>query len=242
MSFRRAIGCVALLLLAGAQRAKAGSFSVTPVRVELAQGHRTAVLTLRNPGDTPLTVQVSLVDWTQPDGEDRYAATHDVLATPPVFTISGNSEQIIRVALRRDADATRELPYRIFFEEVPQAAARDFNGLNVALRIGVPVFLQPRAAARSELSWSAHSLPDGRLQIEAGNSGTAHVQVTDFDLAFDAPGSRVHVGVVKYVLPGSRMSWIVTPPAGTSTTGTAHIHGFSDHGEFDAVVVNAPRP
>jgi fimbrial chaperone protein len=242
MNRARTLGCVALLLLAAAERTMAGSFSVTPVRVELSQGHRTSVLTLRNPGDTPLTVQVSLVDWTQPEGEDRYAATHDVLATPPVFTIPGNSEQIIRVALRRDADAARELPYRIFFEEVPQAASRDFNGLNVALRIGVPVFLQPRAAAHSDLSWELHGLPDGRLQIDAINRGAAHVQVTDFDLAFDASESRVHVGVVKYVLPGSRMSWTVTPPAGTSTAGAAHIHGFSDHGEFNAAVVNAPRP
>jgi fimbrial chaperone protein len=242
MSLGRAIGCVALLLLAVAERATAGSFSVTPVRVELAQGHRTSVLTLRNPGDTPLTVQVSLVDWTQSDGEDRYNATRDVLATPPVFTLAGNSEQIIRVALRRDADATRELPYRIFFEEVPQATIRDFNGLNVALRIGVPVFLEPKSAAHSELMWELHSLPDGQLQIDALNRGTAHVQVTDFDLSFDSSQKRVHVGVVKYVLPGSRMSWIVTPPAGTSTTGTARIHGFSDHGEFSAAVVNAPRP
>jgi fimbrial chaperone protein len=242
MSLIRAIGCGALLLLAAARPAFAGTFSVTPVRVELAQGRRTSVVTLRNPGDAPLTLQISLVDWSQADGEDRYRETHDLLATPPVFTIPANGEQIVRIALRREADPARELPYRIFFEEVPQTAPRDFNGLNVALRIGVPIFLLPRAAGRSDLSWELHALPDGRMQIDAINRGTAHVQVTDFDVSFGAADSRAHVGVVKYVLPGSRMSWIVTSPAGTGSAATARIHGFGDHGEFNAEVAIAPRP
>ena len=228
--------------LAMAHAALAGSFSVTPVRVELTEARRTAVLTLHNPEDSPLTLQVALVDWAQADGLDHYADTHDLLATPPVFTIPAKSEQIVRVALRRDLDPARELPYRIFFEQVPESAPRDFNGLNIALRIGVPVFLLPHATTHADLTWEAHYLADGRLQILANNRGSAHVQVTDFDLRLGSGASTLHVADVKYVLPGSQMSWTVTPPAGTDPASMAHLHGFSDRGELTADIAVSPRP
>jgi fimbrial chaperone protein len=241
MSLLRALGCSTLWVLAAADAAAAGSFSVTPVRIELAQGRGTAVLTLRNPEAAAQTLQVSLVDWSQVDGEDRYTPTHDLIATPPVFTVAANSEQIVRVALRHDADPSRELPYRIFIEQVPEAMPRDFTGLNVALRVGVPVFLQPKVPARSDLSWEMKRLADGTLRIDAINRGTAHIQVSDFDLAFAGADTKAHVALVKYVLPGSRMNWVITPPAGLETVSSATIHGFSDHGEFRAEIAIAPR-
>jgi fimbrial chaperone protein len=230
--------CTALFSLAAASAA-AGSFSVSPTRVEMTGGKRTAVISLRNVDSSPLTVQISMVGWTQSDGEDIYSPSRDLLATPPVFTIPANGEQIVRIALRRAPDAVRELPYRIFFQEVPQALRISSNTLNVALRVGVPVFVH---ATRPEegmyLDWTATRLKSGELMITAANSGNTHVQVTGFDLLFGAATQGLPVSAIKYVLPGSNVSWLVTPPEGADLS-RLRINGYSDHGEFaaDAAVV-----
>jgi fimbrial chaperone protein len=220
------------MTLAAAGNAAAGSFSVTPTRIELRGAQRTAVVSLHNADATPLTVQASLVDWTQPQGEDIYVDTRDLLVTPPVFTIPPNGEQIVRIALRRAADPALELPYRIFFQEVPLAARPDFTGLNIALKVGVPIFVLPEPATAGKLEWELHAQADGKLRVDALNKGTAHVQVTDFTITYTGPAATTHVNVVKYVLPGNRVSWIVTPPPTVTGSTTALIHGFSDRGEF----------
>ena len=51
--------------------ASAGSFGISPLRLELAGQARTAVLTVRNDEDAPALIQVETLLWTQDDGQDR---------------------------------------------------------------------------------------------------------------------------------------------------------------------------
>jgi fimbrial chaperone protein len=218
----------ALLAMAPAM---AGSFSVAPTRVELSGSARTAVVTLRNAAPEPLTVQVSIVGWSQQGGDDIYAATRELLATPPVLTLGPDEERVVRIALRREPDPNQDLPYRVFFEEVPPASRAGFNGVNVALRVGVPIFVRSSSRARADLRWELHPEADGKMRVEAINQGTAHVQITGFELSAEgASAAPARANVMKYVLPRSRMSWIIDAPA--SKTENWKIHGFSDQGEF----------
>ena len=224
-----------LALSAMASTAVAGSFSVAPTRVELTGGNRTAVVTLRNAAATPLTVQVSVVAWTQDGEEEVYTPTRDLLATPPVFTVAPEEERVVRIALRRAIDPDQDLPYRIFFEEVPQATVDGFNGVNIALRVGVPIFVKSSARTRADLRWEVQPQADGRWRVEAINQGTAHMQVTGFDVMSnsapkDAPPAA-RVSVMKYVLPHSRTSWMIDAPVGIAP-GAVTISGLSDRGEF----------
>jgi fimbrial chaperone protein len=139
--------------------------------------------------------------------------------------------------LRREPDSAQELTYRVIFEEVPQAAPKDFTGLRVALRLSIPVFIAPaRGRASAELAWESRWLPNGQLEMAATNNGSGHLQITDFEAQF--PGSLMPLrGVTsKYVLPGSRMSWTLTPPADAKKQGTIPIRGHSDQGDFSADV------
>jgi fimbrial chaperone protein len=224
----------AALMLATTAPVVAGSFSVSPTRVEFSNEHRTEVVTLRNAANTPLTVQVSLAAWNQLDGEDQYVDTRELLTTPPVFTLAPNTEQIVRVALRRPADPARELSYRIFFQEVPQAAQIGANSLNVALRVGIPVFVKPAAKQKQTpgLRWDVHRLADNKLQVEAINDGALHVQVTDFELGFGESAEPVGVGVVRYVLPGSRVSWVVDGNSASKFAAKADIRAYTDFGQM----------
>jgi fimbrial chaperone protein len=228
---RRLARWLAVPALLAMAPAMAGSFSVAPTRVELSGGARTAVVTLRNVAPEPLTVQVSVVGWSQQGGEDTYPATRDLLATPPVLTLEPDEERVVRIALRREPDPNQDLPFRVFFEEVPPAPRAGFNGVNVALRVGVPIFVRSASRTRADLRWELHSEAGGKLRIEAINQGTAHIQITGFELSAEgASAAPARVNVMKYVLPRSRMSWTVDAPAGTATNWK--IHGFSDQGEF----------
>ena len=226
--------CLATCVAAAAP-ALASSFNISPIRGELASGRRTEALTLKNADETPVVVQVRVLAWSQKDGVDQFDATHEMLVTPPVLQIPGNGEQIVRVALRGQPDRSQELAYRVVFEEVPQAAPAGFTGLRVALRLSVPIFIAPTVGkAHADLSWELHVLPDGRLEVAATNHGSAHSQVTDFEVQSSAAALQGATG--KYVLPGSRVSWVLQAQPGPGQ-GTYTIRGHGDQGEFSAEVV-----
>jgi fimbrial chaperone protein len=229
---------LALLTAAAiAAPANASTFNISPIRAELAAGHRTEALTITNAEDNPVVVQIRVVRWSQTNGIEDLVDTRELLATPPVLQIPANSQQIIRVALRRDPDPAQELTYRVIFEEVPQAAPKDFTGLRVALRLSIPIFVAPaHGKANADLAWASRWLPNGQLELAATNNGSGHLQITDFEAQF--PGSLMPLrGVTsKYVLPGSRMSWTLTPPADAIRQGAIPIRGHSDQGDFSADV------
>ena len=229
---------VALLISAAmVAPASASTFNISPIRAELTNSHRTEALTITNAEDSPVVVQVRVVVWSQKGGTEQLDDTRELLATPPVLQIAANSQQIVRVALRREPDPALELTYRVIFEEVPQAAPKDFTGLRVALRLSIPVFVAPaHGSANAEVAWASRWLANGQLELAATNNGRGHLQITDFEAQF--PGSLMPLrGVTsKYVLPGSRMSWTLTPPADATKQGAIPIHGHSDRGDFSADV------
>ncbi len=217
--------------------ASASTFNISPIRAELSGSHRTEALTITNADDSPVVVQIRVVSWSQKSGTEELVDTRELLATPPVLQIAPMGQQIIRVALRREPDPAQELTYRVILEEVPQAAPKDFVGLRVALHLSIPVFVAPaHGKASPEVAWESRWLPNGQLEIAATNNGSGHLQITDFEARF--PGSLMPLrGVTsKYVLPGSRMSWTLTPPADATRSGAIPIRGHSDQGDFSADV------
>jgi fimbrial chaperone protein len=180
--------------------AVAGSFQVNPIRVELGKGATNAAIKVRNDGDEAVVIQASVLAWTQSNGQDAYAPTTEALVTPPVMTVAPGAEQVVRVGLRRGPDPQRELAYRVFLQEVPPPPKPGFSGLQVALRVGLPVFVAPVAPATRKLEWSARIALDGAILLMASNAGNAHVQVTDVELS--APRWTHNESLLVYVLAG----------------------------------------
>ncbi len=229
---------IALIALATATTAVAGSFSISPIRVELSARQRTEALTVRNEeAGRAVVVQAQAFEWSQQGGKDQLTETHDLIVTPPVFTLAGNAQQIVRVASRRAADAKRELTYRLILQEVPPAAPKTFTGLQVALRLSLPIFIGPSTKASPELNWTAAWQPDGSLQVAAQNLGDMHAQVIDFTVQAENSSATMKNSVVKYVLPGATGSWTLQPPAdaqqlNTLKQGPLTLRGVSDRGDI----------
>lgn len=218
--------------------AHAGSFSISPLRVELSAAAGTGALTLRNQEDVPVVVQAEAMLWEQVDGEERLTPTRDLLVSPLVFTMPGSGSQLLRVALRRPADAQRELSYRLILTEVPQPASREFTGLNVALRLSLPVFVAPAADAAPQLEWAAARAADGVLAVTARNAGNAHARILRFEVApaTGAAAARLQE-VTAYLLPGQSRTWTFDNQQDETISSTEwtrlRVKGSTEAGDFE---------
>jgi len=217
--------------------ARAGSFQVNPIRVDMTKGATSASITLRNDGDEPIVVQSSIVGWSQDQGQDAYAPTGEALITPPIMTVAPGASQIVRIGLRRAPDPQRELTYRIYLQEVPPPPKPGFTGLQVALRVGLPVFVPPVAPAIRRLEWSAQ-IRSGGIALAAQNSGNAHVQISDFELRLPGASEPIaHESSLAYVLAGQRREWNLSVPADrVKAASELRLKAFTDAGEIDTTV------
>jgi fimbrial chaperone protein len=231
-----------LFALGGLHPCHSSTFSIAPIRVELDEARSIEVLTVRNEGDAPVVLQAQPMSWTQgEDGVDSFAGTRDVVVAPAVLTIGPRSSQIVRVALRRPADRMRELSYRLFLQEVPQAASRPQSGLTVAVRLSLPVFVAPeRASPKARVEWLARWHEDGSLELKAANRGDAHLQVFALNVDFDAGQYGVRALPGRYILPDAQGSWRVDPPPpGIDRAAPIRVHGSGDRGDFSVGVAPA---
>ena len=197
----------------------ASSLDVEPIRVTFqAGGSNITVMTLSNAGDAAATVQLEPVAWSQDKGEDVYTPTHDLLATPPIFTVQPHQKQVIRVGLRTSPDPKLEKSYRLYLQEVPGPQQLKGFGVVMALRIGVPVFVEPLTPVKAELKWSAKRVSDKELDLTATNTGGVHVQIRQVTLSGEGNLSLTATQAA-YVLPGKAHQWTLQqgklPAAGT---------------------------
>lgn len=200
----------ALSLLLWLPSVGAGSFSVKPVRVTLSADKKVASLEVQNNGDSETSIQLETVAWTQEPSGDVYKLSETLLATPPIFTLAPGETQIVRVGLRRLPSADQELPFRLFLTEIPPPAKKDFHGLQMALRLGVPVFLQPTTEIAPELHWRAKNLNNGHLQLQVTNRGNAHAKLDSASLQLPS-GEHIQGTASGYILPGYKREWEIEP-------------------------------
>ena len=172
-------GLALAMCLLSAAPAWAGNFQVIPVKLEMGPDTKTGVLRVINQSDQALTIQVTSKVWTQPDGstEDRYEDTRDIVLFPPLFTLKPGQEQVLRIGYRGPAGREQERAYRVFLEELP-VEAPGATVLRLALRIGVPVFVQPPEATAQ---FKAQPLPvtQSIAGVAVTNAGNRHIIVGD---------------------------------------------------------------
>jgi len=216
----------------------AGTFSISPLRLELSTGNPTGALTIRNREGTPVVIQAEAMLWQQADGEDRLSPTRDVLVSPAVFTLPGDGSQLVRVALRQPMAGPQELSYRLILTEVPQQASPGFTGLSVALRLSLPVFVAPAVPPVQRLDWSATRSADGGVVVSARNTGNVHARVLTFSIApaTDA-ANALQQEVAAYVLPGQARTWTFDKNQNDTISSTdwnrLRLKGTTEAGDFE---------
>ena len=222
--------CFGLALLGWASApARAGSFSVNPMRIVLSAAKPVAALEVHNDGAEASVVQLELVGWTQSDNADVYAETGELLATPPILTVPPGGSRVVRIGLRRAPDRDRELTYRLYIQEIPPPLATDFQGMRMTLRVGVPVFVASTAKPKPQLQWRMAAAADGGIRVSLTNRGNEHVKINDFELSqADGAHSSGVQRVSTYVLPGQSRNWLIKMDGSIATGSTLHVKAHTD--------------
>jgi fimbrial chaperone protein len=216
----------------------AGSFSISPLRLELSKATPNGALTIRNGGEKPVVLQVQPMAWSQAGGDELLDETREILATPAVFTLEPGASQLLRVAMLREVDPERELSYRVIVQEVPPDEESGITGARIALRMSLPIFVLPAQPAEPDLSWSAVISPDRKASLVATNSGNAHVQIGQITLN-ETAGVTLANPAMAYLLPGQSRSWELE---GALDAGSQlEISGISDGGPISASVEVQPE-
>jgi fimbrial chaperone protein len=225
--------------------ASAATFTISPLRVELSAQASTAALTVRNDEDAPALIQAEALSWSQADGAEKLEPTGDLLVSPTVFTIPPRGSQLVRVALRHEADASRELSYRLILQDVPPEASPDFTGLRMSLRLSLPVFVAPATPTKPDLAWSATRDASGAIVLRADNNGGAHARVLGFTLTPESgTGAVLQDSVATYVLPGQYRTWTLqnnnkTRDDSTASAASYRLKANTEHGEVVAELTPA---
>jgi fimbrial chaperone protein len=160
----------------------AGSLRVAPTRIDLPPERRAAAVTVANTGSAPTLLQLDIERWSQNSGTDDYAATSDLIVSPPIFTLDAGAEQVVRVARRDGAPLSREGAWRLFIQEVPSPGSTAPRELNVVLRIGVPIFATPASAPEGSLDWHLQCRDSSPLLLRAVNSGGRAVRIDELSI------------------------------------------------------------
>lgn len=231
------LGCALLAAPAGA-----ASILIDPVRVDLTDDRKIAALTVANADpEAPVSIRVHALRWTQVDGEDVYSETHDIIASPPIFTIPPGGTQLLRVGLAGGADAGA---YRLIIEEIPRLAAQG-QGIQVSLRLNLPLYRLHAGSAPARLDWRLAAAPDGTPAIEAVNDGGQPIQVQGID-ALTADNRAPIVSAMGVVLPNSRRRWRIDDGAALPNPTLAggqpmRLIARTDHGEQEFQIAQKPR-
>jgi len=238
-NFRRALPGIVLLVAAAC--CSAGSIQINPVRIDLSDAAKVAVLTVRNTGSEESVVQVTLNRWTQDGSRDAYAQSQELVVTPTTFRLAPDQQQIVRIGLRQGAPSLIEGSYRLLVEEVPPPPTPGVSETRLVIRQDLPVFVAPVAQTRAALDFSVDCSAEGdRLRLS--NVGKVHALLQSVRLE----GSASHRFIADwdtfdYLLPEAQKSWNLDQVApGAAGKGFVLI-AQTDQGSFTADVKNSCR-
>lgn len=146
-----------------------------PIKIYFDAKTKTATLNVENDGKNKTTIQVEAFEWTHDEkGNDIYTPAKDLIFFPKMLTIEKGEQRIVRAGYEGKPEAV-EKTYRLFLHELPVAQNGE-TGVNMTLRMGLPVFVKP---VKDNRSWRIESLKTSNGAIELGirNEGSSHIIV-----------------------------------------------------------------
>jgi len=153
------------LLTLSCNASLAGTLNVSPIKINLSKNSSSAIIQVSNAGNSDTTIQLQAMRWLQ-DGEgDSLQPTREIIATPQIFAIKAGATQLIRVGMVTRPDPVNETAYRLVLDEIPSPPEPGFKGLQVALKISLPIFVQPLSKSLPELDLSWAQTHDKKIRV-----------------------------------------------------------------------------
>ncbi len=238
---------VALAVSVPRADAAGGMLSVAPITMEFAPGKRAIAVEIANPGDEPTSVQLRMFNWRTDEAGDHYEPTQDIGFSPPIFELAPKARQLVRLVLLAPQDGRRERAYRLFVDQLPKP---DVTGVQMPIRMVLPVFIAPQPGARGRsgsaaepkasapppargLQWAAQHDGAGHVILTARNLGERRIKLLNLNYSEDGQTHPIQPGLAGYVLSGEMRGWAL--PA-TPKAGSIEVVAQSEDGEVRANV------
>lgn len=219
----------------------AASLIVRPTRITITEDQPVVAVDIQNTGATETVLQLQIMAWSQQEGDDVYTEAEELglIVCPPMFTIPAGETQIVRIALDDiERDWNREGTFRLFIQEIPPEPSEDTTAVQVAVRIGVPIFLSPAKVTQPPLAWSVEDRGGEGLWATARNDGNVHALVSGVRLQ---TGDQVHfqTSTHRYVLPGATVTWRLdtsAPFEGSLPSSPLQLIVATDQGPYEEMI------
>ncbi|WP_414432181.1 molecular chaperone [Alcanivorax sp. IL2] len=219
---------------------QAGSFRITPLRVQFDDNNPTTQLSIENNSDSTVTLQTTVMRWQQDGDQDNLTPSNDIFVSPPILMLKPGGRQVIRLR-HMPAMPDKEKSYRLYLQDTA-ARARQSGGANMAVRIGLPVFVSPDNIEPEPRIVTGYQ--NGIWQVRVSNVGSANFRVIGLD-AFRANADRDDltkndlleqstqpVQGFPYVFADQTREWHVKAPANAQIRLRTDIYGYRSQG-FD---------
>jgi fimbrial chaperone protein len=179
------------------------AINITPLRVELPSKTQSQQMQVRNDADEPISVQIRIFSWSQPDGIDQYAPSTDVVVSPSITRIAPHQTQVLRLLRSGDATGQGEARFRIIIDQLPGPKSGDARQSQTRLRFSVPLFVGRDTATPAKLQWA---LIGRTLRIANDGGKTAKISALSI-IKPDGARAPLPGNGPRYVLGGSYVLW-----------------------------------
>ena len=225
------VGCAVIILNPGFTLA--GNFKVVPIKVYFENDQKVQTLTLHNDSDSDVTLQFEAVEWRQDEqGKDVYEPTKALFIFPGIITVKAGTERPIKLGYQGPPASALERSYRVYMTELPVAKSGE-TSLQMALRLGVPVFVVPKKG-KPQIEIERTTLDNGSADVHVTNPGNRHVYVKTIQVTgLDRSENEVFVQEASgwYVLPGVHRTFpVALPKDGCGNVGQLRVSvKFANH-------------
>jgi len=215
----------------------AAALQVSPVSLDIPAPSAAATIKLRNVGTAPINAQIRVFKWIQENGEEKLEPTNDVVASPPVATLTAGTDYTVRLVRTSKEPLTSGGTYRLLVDELPDPTRAKNGTITMVLRYSIPVFFYPVDVTRPKVTWS-FTQRGGRWYVSATNNGGRHVRLSSLKLqGAHGPGISYGDGLVGYVLGNSTKSWPIANGKTLGLGATVAITAQSDAGPISASAI-----
>ncbi len=228
----------ALALCSLTEPASAQALTVLPVVIDMQPGQLTATLSISGQAGSESSYQVRAFAWNQDGGNDHLVQTDDLVLSPPLGVIQANGVQIVRIVVRRPPK-DHESVYRILLDQIPPPSAP--GTVRIALRLSLPVFVEPTTRVAPHLEWRAERDGDA-VYLVAINNGTRHERVRDVVLTAGGATFKPEGDNSPYLLAGATRRFRLSGNGVLLRSGAdLRLTAQSDTGKIDVLVHDAQK-
>jgi fimbrial chaperone protein len=214
--------------------AHATSLRVAPVLLDITAPTSASTIRVWNNASRPINVQVRVFRWTQQNGEDAYAPTSAVVASPPITALVPGGENLIRIVRTSTQPVSDEESYRLVVDELPDPSRRQSGTVVLVVRHSIPVFFMDPEATAAKPSWTAQRRGSGYI-VTVRNAGAKRLKISNLTLSSRGKAVAQRDGLVGYVLGNSTARWFVPGASRSRAQGSSvTITADSEAGRFDA--------